>query len=86
MDFMNRGAQINVEASRLNPGKAARHDNSTISFKKTCIYLSFSSETLNYLERQVYFTSILVSGIQNGRRCSLDYGQTASPVGRAGEL
>lgn len=51
----------------LNLGQAARHDSSMVGFKKTCIYLSFSSETLNSLERQIYFTSALVPGIQNDR-------------------
>lgn len=35
---------INIEACRLNLGKAVRRDSSLIGFKKTCIDLSFSSQ------------------------------------------
>lgn len=67
MDFTKRRVQINVEACGLNLGKAIGRDSSTIGLKKTCIDLSFSSEMQNYLERQVYLTSTLVTGMQNAR-------------------
>lgn len=67
MDLTKRRVQINVEACGLNLGKAIGRDSSTIGLKKTCIDLSFSSEMQNYLERQVYLTSTLVTGIQNAR-------------------
>lgn len=67
MDSTKHRVQINVEACKLNLGKAVRHDGSTIGFKRTYIDLSFSSETCKDVERQVYFTFTLEPGMHSDR-------------------
>lgn len=67
MDSTKHRVQINVEACRLNLGKAVRRDSSTKGFKRTYIDLSFSSETRKDVERQVYFTFTLQLGMHSGR-------------------
>ena len=37
MDFTQGRVQINIEACRLNLGKAVRREGSSIGFEKTCI-------------------------------------------------
>lgn len=67
MDFTKHRVQTNVEAYRLNFGKAVRHDSSTTGFKRMCIDLSSSSETCKDVERTVAFASTPEPGMHNGR-------------------
>ena len=52
MDFTQGRVQINIEACRLNLGKAVRREGSSIGFEKTCIdCFFFFSQTQRGLKR-----------------------------------
>ena len=57
MDFTQGRVQINIEACRLNLGKAVRHEGSSIGFEKTCIdcFFFFFSDPERFEEVSLFY-------------------------------